>query len=239
VPAARGTCARATIDTNDWVTETTGSQRIVIWNAWNQVMVNSSTTSVTSADSWHAWNGIIRSASTATSATWEYWASHPVRTTYVNPRLVITPEENARERVLRIKQKAVKRLARMKAEKLLTSHLSAEQCRDLRSFGFFKLYVNSPNGETRVYRIRRGQVQNVDLVRELPDGRMMPIKTLCAHPDEVIPDADVMLIQKLMLESCEDEFLRIANKMTPVPSALHAAGTVSQTEVRAREALHC
>jgi len=105
------------------------------------------------------------------------------------------------------RERARHRLARIKAEQLLLRHLTSDQKQDLRKYGYFKVYVAE-----KVYRIRRGRAQNVDLVRE-EAGVLKPIETLCLHPDELVPDADTMLIQKLLLETDERQFLSIANHM--------------------------
>lgn len=77
---------------------------------------------------------------------------------------------------------------------------------DLEKNGWFDVRVPSSDGSSRTYRIRRGVAGNVSLLG--PDGRA--VKSFCAHPDGV-PSPDVMLSQKLMLETNEDMFLRIAN----------------------------
>ena len=108
-----------------------------------------------------------------------------------------------------------KRLARKKAEILLRSHLTLEQQRDLDRFGFFKINVRG-----QVFRIRRGSVQNIDVVEPQAGKADVLIKTVCAHTQKNnLPDADEMLMQKLYLETNPDEFLGIANHMQPVPAA--------------------
>ncbi len=62
-------------------------------------------------------------------------------------------------------------------------------------------------GETgREYEIHRGRTKNVVFKDE--NGTE---KRLCAHPKDSVPDCDTVLAQKLMLETCEREFLGIAN----------------------------
>lgn len=97
--------------------------------------------------------------------------------------------------------------ARERAEKLLQEALSAEQRAQLADKGYFELVTLSTGGARRRYRIKRGQAGNIQQLDE--SGRVL--KRLCAHPREVVPDADAMLAQKLWLEAREEEFLRIAN----------------------------
>lgn len=71
-------------------------------------------------------------------------------------------------------------------------------------------YLTSSSGKR--YRIDRGRSQNVRLVEETT-GKV--VRTYCAHPVEAVPDPDTMLAQKLMLETDEAAFLRIANASGP------------------------
>lgn len=187
------------------------------WTHWTTGTSTSVTTELNLLATWYTWN----------EGTVTVNSMPLVQAVMQNTPVVMTPDQArlndqvvaAYARTQR-KDQAVKRLARIKAERILTDHLSNEQRQDLSRFGFFKLYVNSKDGP-KVYRIRRGQVQNIDLMREKADGTLEPIQTLCAHPEMMVPDADAMLIQKLMLESAEDQFLQIANKMAPVMGAFH------------------
>lgn len=58
------------------------------------------------------------------------------------------------------------------------------------------------------YVIKKGRAGNVFSIK---DGKL--VEKYCIHPrDSEVPEADVMLAQKLILETNEEEFLRIANK---------------------------
>jgi hypothetical protein len=146
-----------------------------------------------------AWNVSYSSASVVTLWTptnqvvWNAW------------NRVIFTQANPVQRRSRIEQ--VSSLADKRAEKLLEEQLSAAQREELAAQGFFTLRTIAPTGEGRIYRIRRGRSRNVEQV----DGTGRVIKTLCAHPQAMVPDADTMLAQKLMLEFGEEEFLLIAN----------------------------
>ena len=43
----------------------------------------------------------------------------------------------------------------------------------------------------------------------------VPVMALCVQPVEPIPDGDVVLMHKLMIEGNEEEYLRIANRFEP------------------------
>jgi hypothetical protein len=195
---------------------TNGTNTIIteaaVWNSWisyyDALVMNGMTSttigtiSATITNVWTDWN---QRQWLAGSSKLNEWAPARGALCEENFRQQLRQQQKAALRV-----RATKRLAKIKAEHLLISALAEEQRMDLKRYGYFKLYVQ--RGEaTRVYRIRRGQVQNIELMEELPNGDLKPVRTLCAHPSILVPDADAMLAQKLMLETNEAEFLRIAN----------------------------
>ena len=92
-----------------------------------------------------------------------------------------------------------------KARMLLERALTPEQRRDLFACGCF--YVK---GKRFTYRIREGHSGNVDAL----DSRGCVISRFCAHPLGRVPVYDVMLAQKLWIETDETMFLR---KAAPYP----------------------
>ncbi len=90
--------------------------------------------------------------------------------------------------------------ARVRAKALLYSALTRDQQRSLEERKFFELNVGG-----KTYRIHQGTHGNVRLVQ---GGR--ETTSYCAQPDNV-PTEDAMLAQKLMLETDEQAFLRVAN----------------------------
>ncbi|HXD39246.1 MAG TPA: hypothetical protein VN649_01700 [Ramlibacter sp.] len=88
---------------------------------------------------------------------------------------------------------------------LLERALTPEQRRDLFARGYF--YVK---GRRFNYRIREGHSGNVDAL----DSRGCVIDRFCAHPLGRVPVYDVMLAQKLWIETDEAMFLR---KAAPYP----------------------
>lgn len=96
-----------------------------------------------------------------------------------------------------------KQEAEQKAESLLKSLLTSEQYNHLVRKGY--LEVQSGMFPYRTYRIprHRGSVEVYEM------GRL--VMSLCVQPTEVVPDADVVVMHKLMIEGNEREYLRRAN----------------------------
>jgi len=94
--------------------------------------------------------------------------------------------------------------AERRAADLLRDILTPEQVRRLLWYGY--LEVPSPTEPQRVYRVPRtkGYVQVVE------NGRA--IMRLCLQPVECLPDADVVVLHKLMIEANEELYLQKANK---------------------------
>jgi hypothetical protein len=94
-----------------------------------------------------------------------------------------------------------------RSRKLLVACLSAAQRAEFeRTLGFC---VHGASG--RRYRIGYSTTANVEVLGE--DGEVL--FRLCAGPNR-LPTPSVLLAQKLMLEACEAEFLRIAARHPPV-----------------------
>jgi len=127
------------------------------------------------------------------------------------PRPRVSPEERARreglERLAReqeTRRHQERRAADERAERLLLSSLTPEQRDDYKRRACFYLYTKSG----KRYRIERGWSGNVHLV----DDTGKPLHRYCAHPAIHVPEPDNMLAQKLMLETDEPAFLRVANQ---------------------------
>ena len=95
--------------------------------------------------------------------------------------------------------------ALLKARALLERALTPQQRGDLRANGHF--YVN---GKKFIYRIREGHAGNVDALDF--SGRL--VNRFCGHPVGLLPVYDVMLAQKLWIETDENMFLK---KAAPYP----------------------
>jgi hypothetical protein len=94
--------------------------------------------------------------------------------------------------------------AERRAASLLRDTLTPEQCRQLVWRGY--LEVPSPTEPQRVYRVPRtkGYVQVIE------NGRA--VMRLCLQPIECLPDADLVVLHKLMIEANEETYLQKANK---------------------------
>jgi hypothetical protein len=94
--------------------------------------------------------------------------------------------------------------AERRAAGLLHDTLTPEQCRQLVWRGY--LEVPSPTEPLRVYRVPRtkGYVQVIE------NGRA--VMRLCLQPIECLPDADLVVLHKLMIEANEETYLQKANK---------------------------
>jgi len=94
--------------------------------------------------------------------------------------------------------------AERRAAHLLRDMLTVEQCRQLVWHGY--LEVPSPSTTQRVYRVPR----NRGYVQVIEHGH--PVMRLCIQPVESLPDADVVILHKLMIEGNEEYYLQKARK---------------------------
>lgn len=94
--------------------------------------------------------------------------------------------------------------AERRAVGLLRDILTPEQFRQLVWRGY--LEIPSPTVPQRVYRVPRGR----GYVQVIEDGHAT--MRLCLQPVESLPDADVVVLHKLMIEANEETYLQKANK---------------------------
>lgn len=134
---------------------------------------------------WAQWQGGIVSAKTKRQA-----AAEQAR----------FDRQQAEARRLMEEQRAKIFEAQKRARALLMTSLSPAQRESLEKFRFFDIEISG-----KTYRIHQGTHGNV---RQVENGR--EIITFCAQP-EGVPTEDAMLAQKLMLETDEAAFLRVAN----------------------------
>ncbi|GCE04180.1 hypothetical protein [Dictyobacter aurantiacus] len=94
--------------------------------------------------------------------------------------------------------------AERRATNLLRDMLTPEQFRQLLWRGY--LEIPSPSEPRWTYRVPRtkGYVQIIE------GGRA--VMRLCLQPTEYLPDADVVVLHKLMIEANEEVYLQKANK---------------------------
>lgn len=103
--------------------------------------------------------------------------------------------------------------AQARAEELLRGAIGPDAFVDLMRLGY--LEVRSPSISNRVYRVpsSRGQVEVYE------DGQL--VMKLCVVPTKALPDGDVVLMHKLMIEANEDYYLKVANRFGPVPYSFY------------------
>ncbi len=94
--------------------------------------------------------------------------------------------------------------AERRASELLHAVLTPEQCHQLIWRGY--LEVPSPTSPRRVYRVPR----NRGYIHVIENGRA--IMRLCVQPIESLPEADIVVMHKLMIEANEEIYLQKANK---------------------------
>ena len=112
-----------------------------------------------------------------------------------------------------------RRAAEARAAALLEDLLTEDEYHQLQRCGY--LGVPSPSRPGRTYRVpRRGQV------RVYEGGAL--VMTLCVGPVGWLPDGDLVLLHKLMIEGDEAEYLRVANRFTPTGRQLGWPGAPSE-----------
>jgi hypothetical protein len=97
--------------------------------------------------------------------------------------------------------------AKRQANELLHDILTPEQYNQLIQQGYID--IPSPSNPGRIYRVpwSPGRVQ----VRE--NGKLT--MCLCLQPFVLVPDADIVVIHKLMIEADEETYLQKANRFSP------------------------
>lgn len=198
-------------------TASTNANANATWGYWTASGSTSTSNLVTyNTGAWQHWNEIGTTSSAATMYLPQARAVDP----YANE----TPEEReARLERWRIEQeKSVRRqrrlhkrqkIAALRARRLLEAALTDEQSEEYERTKAFTMKVRDPRDRTfRTFRVNHGIAGNVTEIDE--HGRRM--RKFCIHPRGSlgVPTEDVMLAQKLMLETDLESFERIANVST-------------------------
>ena len=164
---------------------------------------------------WVTWSATTNTTAVTATQVWESW-TFPQNTTggaginisYPPPApLTAEQEDEQRRRAEEARRKQEERnreqeAARARARELLLGVLDRKQQRELERDGHF--HVETADGRRR-YRLRPGRPP-IRVHGE--DGRRY---SYCIHPSGHWPPDDVVVAHKLLLESDEAEFLRIAN----------------------------
>lgn len=192
-------------------TTVSGTNNIIVWKRWvTEHHTNSATTLNLEGDVVVSDGTASNVISTTGNVTiWTGWIedqnlSREERDRRAQEHLRRNQEYEAQ----RIQVEGERKMARERAAQLLQEALSERQRLEMAEKGFFSLTVHdSKTKEQRHYRIRKGRSGNVEQI----DANGNRLKGFCIHPIMACPDEDTMLAQKLMLETQEDEFLRVAN----------------------------
>lgn len=181
-----------------------------VWYYWTDC-TTTSTSTTTANDVWVTWVSATASTDATTAATsdivWTTWAT--TDTQYVTPVRNEVADRRQRERAKQdhAERTRNRRVANLKAMRLLRKTLTDEQWAQLKVDGFFEVIGVSG----KKYELHKntvvGNVVQVDFRQR---------KRMCAHPKlyedgSELPMADVLVAQKLALENLEDDFLAVAN----------------------------
>jgi hypothetical protein len=103
--------------------------------------------------------------------------------------------------------------AKKRAEALLRASITNEQYQQLLSRGYMEIPSQLYPGYT--YRIPRGQqrVQIYETNQTVSNPYSRKLAELCIVPCDPVPDADMVLAHKLMIEADEQTYLSIANRI--------------------------
>jgi len=98
--------------------------------------------------------------------------------------------------------------ANRRASELLRTVLAVDQHHQLMQLDYVD--IPDPRDQERIYRVPRGP----GLVRVI--GRERPTMSLCLKPLEKVPDVDIVVMHKLMIEADEETYLQTANRFAPI-----------------------
>ena len=102
-----------------------------------------------------------------------------------------------------------RRDAERRARLLLLDVLAQSELAELRALGYLR--VPSRRWPNRIYCVPGHQ----GMVAVYEDG--MLLERLCVGASGYLPEGDLLLLHKLMIEANEDEYLRVANHFPPRP----------------------
>jgi hypothetical protein len=151
-----------------------------------------------------AWIRALHAEHRAADAAWRRMHEHHIEVRETAAQRRQRENEIAAARVrqeeLYRQGRAEKRIADVRAKRLLIENITPAQRATLKTHGYFDVQVKG-----KTYRIKWGSHGNVYLV-----DRGREVRSFCIQPPDT-PDGDTMLAQKLLLEADEESFLKIAN----------------------------
>jgi hypothetical protein len=106
------------------------------------------------------------------------------------------------------------KLAEARAEQLLRQHMTPHQYRQLQEQGYIEIPSRlHPNHLYRIFR-RRQRVHIYTLDQANPSEHRRKLGELCVVTNDIVPDADLLLAHKWMIEGDERRYLAIANRIS-------------------------
>lgn len=197
----------------------------IVWRAWNDTTTIKVKMIQATDSTWSCWvqtstgttanTYYVREEYDSAASVWSGWCPNG---SVIKVQMIPAPQLTEEQVAARARQAEEQRLAREeaerkrkeaeeKAEKLLQEHLNEEQQKEYQEQQAF--HVVTASG--RRYQVRRGISGNVYEIKAEQDGKVKELKKFCIHPHISVPAADNMLAQKLLLETNEAEFERVAN----------------------------
>jgi hypothetical protein len=174
----------------------------IVWTVWNLAYASSGTSNVQFL--YDAASTQLTNVTAVSNQIWAEWNGSYVVYPGSDSFQLATPEEIQRAVDLATERAAHAKLAKGRARKLLVDFLEDGQRASFEKDRYF--IVHSRDGLRR-YKVTHKRSGNVKLI----DSNGKDLASFCIHPQIECPDEDTMLAQKLMLETDEKEFLRIAN----------------------------
>ncbi len=196
-------------------------------NNWYEPTGSAITSSTTTT--WRQWSEGYETTTTrvtcttdSTTSVWVSWCDYYTQRVSYRGAPAATAEQVEMVRSLRERQRvnyerqqaeyaaererlaAERKLADEKADQLLRDVLTPEQLEEFAALQYFT--ITSQSGKR--YRIRLGRAGNIEELDEAGN----PSHKICCHPADNVPDKDTIVVQKLLLEHDEVEFLRQANR---------------------------
>jgi hypothetical protein len=177
--------------------------------------VNNTTWTCTSTSSdsdnpWYYWtgNGFDTGGTTTCSNTNAVWVTWNASGTYIVEPVAETEEERTARHEVQARADQERAAAKARARELLLAHLTEAQRKTFIEKGWFIV----EGGKTKkAYRIHTDKFSMNIYELQAANDNAPPVCNLCAHvPTHLCPVEDNALAQKLMIETAEDEFRRVA-----------------------------
>lgn len=190
-----------------WTTSASCGTATNVWQSWTETSSPLCGTYSNSAPTiWLRWNTASAASGCTTEIRTPCYAYHPAPETeeQKTARLALEAQRQAEFAAAEKKRREEQEEADRRAEKILREHLDTNQRKEYKANAAF--HVVTADGKR--YRLKKGWAGNVEEI----DAAGKAIARYCIHPRESVPHDDNLLAQKLLLETDEREFRRIANR---------------------------